>query len=309
MDANGNLWVAGTTRSTEFPNAQGWSTGNDFIVEFSSGGTALPYSGRYPGGTASQTLAIDGAGLLHVATPTGVVSAVAASAKPAMRPWAVANAASNVAGGQVVAGEVISIYGPHIGPVPAVTATATNGFMPTALGGTQVLINDFPAPLLYASDSQINAVVPFELAGPAKADIQVVNQATKSPVFSATLLLSDPAVFPGAVINQDGSVNSASNPAAPGSIVALWATGLYLVPVPAFPDGQVPDSARNVFCCSVYAQGHPLAVQYSGAAPGLVAGVVQINVQLPTGVTNELMLTLVSDSGSTQALVYVTPAQ
>jgi uncharacterized protein (TIGR03437 family) len=226
-----------------------------------------------------------------------------------MRPWVVANAASNVAGGQIVAGEVISIYGPHIGPFPAVTATPINGFMPRTLGGAGVLINGIPAPLLYASDSQINAVVPFAVAGPAKADIQVVNQGTNSPVFAAAVLLSDLAVFPGAVVNQDGSVNSAVNPAAPGSVVALWATGLYLVPIPALPDGQVADSARNLLCCSVSALGHPLAVPYSGAAPGLVAGVVQINVQLPTGVSNELLLTLVSDSGSTQALVYVTPAQ
>jgi uncharacterized protein (TIGR03437 family) len=306
LDASGNLWVAGTTVSTEFPNAQGWSSGNDFIVEFNSAGTALPYSGRYPGGTASETLALDGSGLLHVATATGVVSAVAASTNPAMRPWVVANAASNVAGGQVAAGEVISVYGPHIGPFPAVTATPTNGFMPTTLGGTQVLINGIPAPLLYASDSQINAVVPFAVAGPAKADIQVINPGAKSAVFRAAVLPADPAVFPGAVINQDGSVNSAANPAAPGSYVALWATGLYLVPVPAIPDGQVADSARNLLCCSVYALGHPLAVPYSGAAPGLVAGIVQINVQLPMEVVNEVDLSVVSGGATGVATVYVT---
>jgi hypothetical protein len=43
LDANGSLWVAGTTRSTEFPNAQGWSTGGDFVVEFNATDTALAY--------------------------------------------------------------------------------------------------------------------------------------------------------------------------------------------------------------------------------------------------------------------------
>jgi uncharacterized protein (TIGR03437 family) len=308
VDAGGNLWVAGTTRSTEFPNAQGWSAGNDFIVEFNGAGTALPYSGRYPGGSASQTLAIDGGGLLHVASPTGVVSAVAASAHPAVRPWAVANAATNVAGGQVVAGEVISIYGPHIGPFPAVTAAPVNGFMPTTLGGTQVLVDGVAAPLLYASDSQINAVVPFGVAGQAKATVQVVNQQAKSPALSAAVLLGDPAVFPGAILNQDGTVNSASNPAAPGSTVALWATGVRLNPYPTIPDGQIATAAQDFFCCSVYALGHPLTVPYAGGAPGLVAGAVQINVTLPAGIANSVTLSIVSGGATGTAEVFVTPA-
>jgi uncharacterized protein (TIGR03437 family) len=308
VDANGNFWVAGTTRSTEFPNAHGWSTGNDFIVEFNTAGTALPYSGRYPTGTASQTLAIDGTGLLHLATPTGVVSAVAASAHPAVRPWVVANAASNAAGGQIVAGEVISIYGPHIGPFPAVTAAPVNGFMPTTLGGTQVLIGGIPAPLLYASDAQINAVVPFEVAGQVKVAIQVVAPGTTAgPVFTAAVIAADPAVFPGAVLNQDGSVNSAAHPASPGSTVAMWATGVHLS-LPA-PNGQIAQAAQNFLCCTAYALGHPLSVPYAGAAPGLVAGVVQINVQLPPGIANEAVLTIVSGGAAGAATVFVTPPQ
>jgi uncharacterized protein (TIGR03437 family) len=309
VDVGANLWVAGTTRSTEFPNAQGWSTSGDFIVEFNPTGTALPYSARYPDGTASQALAIDGAGLLHVATATGVVSAVAASAHPAVRPWVVANAASNVAGGQIVAGEVISIYGPHIGPFPAVVATPTGGFMPTTLGGTRVLINGTPAPLLYASDGQINAVAPFEVAGQSKATIQVVNQGATGLAFTAAVLPADPAIFPGAVLNQDGSVNSAANPAAPGSVVALWGTGVRLNPFPTIPDGQIATAAQDFFCCSVYALGHPLLVPYAGAAPGLVAGAVQINVQLPAGIANEVILSIVSGGATGAATVFVTPAQ
>jgi uncharacterized protein (TIGR03437 family) len=254
-------------------------------------------------------LALDGAGLLHVATATGVVSAVAASAHPVVRPWAVANAASNVAGGQIVAGEVISIYGPHIGPLPAVTATPVGGFMPTTLGGAQVLINGIPSSLLYASDSQINAVVPFEVAGPTTADIQVVNQSANSPVFTTVVVQSDPGIVAGAVINQDGTVNSAANPAAPGSYVALWATGVHINPFPIILDGQVAPAAHEFFCCTVYDLGHPLAVSYVGTAPGMVAGIVQINVQLPTGITNGLTLTLVSGTWSTQAFVYITPVQ
>jgi uncharacterized protein (TIGR03437 family) len=68
----------------------------------------------------------------------------------------------------------------------------------------------------------------------------------------------------------------------------------------------VLDSARNLLCCSVYALGQKLAVPYSGAAPGLVAGVVHINVQLPTGVANEVDLSVVSGGATGVATVYVT---
>lgn len=307
VDANGNFWVAGTTKSTEFPNAQGWSTGNDFVVAFNPAGAALAYAARYPGGTASQTLALDGAGLLHLATGNGVVSAVAASPRPAMRPWVVANAASGVAGGQIAAGEVISIYGPHIGPFPAVTPPPSGRIIPSTLGGVQVLVNGTPAPLLYASDEQINAVVPFAVAGAKTADIQVVNQGVTGLAFRAAVVQADPAVFPGAVINQDLSLNSAQNPAAPGSIVAFWATGVHLDPYPPIPDGTVPATAQDLYCCSVYALGHPVQVLYEGTAPGVVAGVVQINVQLPADVANQVFLSVVSGGGVAQVGVYVAP--
>jgi uncharacterized protein (TIGR03437 family) len=72
--------------------------------------------------------------------------------------------------------------------------------------------------------------------------------------------------IPAAGLNQDGSLNSASNPAAPGSVVSVWATGggLPLLPV------------------SVLWGPGSLEVLYAGNAPGLVYGVVQINFRLPS---------------------------
>ena len=41
----------------------------------------------------------------------------------------------------------------------------SSGGVPTYLNGIQVLINGKPAPLLYTSLSQINAIVPYEIEG------------------------------------------------------------------------------------------------------------------------------------------------
>jgi len=88
----------------------------------------------------------------------------------------------------------------------------------------------------------------------------------------------------GAALNQDGSVNSAANPAKPGSIVSLFGTGEVFVSgadgaiaADAVPLSQ-PDNRFQVFDDS----GNELTLLYAGAAPGLVNGVFQLNVQLPS---------------------------
>ena len=291
VDSAGNFWVAGSTGSTGFPNAQGWSTGGDFIVRFNSSGTALPFSARYPAGTTWRTLSLDAAGLLHVATQDGVVSAVAAVPRPAVRPWVIGNAAGGPLGGQIAPGELVAIYGPHIGAFPAVQNVNTSGIVPAILGGAQVLFDDRPAPILYSSDGQVNAVVPFEVAGLATSRVRIVNQGEKGPEFTAMVVATALQVFqnaPGyaAALNEDGSLNSAANPAKVGSVVTIWVTGAY-PPYPPVADGQIAVGANDYQCCQVYEPAYYptsqtyLKVFYAGNSPGLVAGVEQINFQAP----------------------------
>jgi uncharacterized protein (TIGR03437 family) len=87
-----------------------------------------------------------------------------------------------------------------------------------------------------------------------------------------------------AAVNQDGSLNSEAHPAKPGWVVSVWATGIGRTdPQPL--DGQVAEGAVDYHCCSLYLFDQPLEVLYGGAAPGLVAGVVQINFRVPADLT------------------------
>lgn len=201
LDPSGNFWVAGNTRSTEFPNASGWSTGDDFIAEFNTTG-GLTYSGRYPTGTV-KTLAVDSSKLLHVGEPGGVLSAIVADPHPAVRPWFV-----GLYGGQIAPSEVISIYGPH-------------------LDGQPVTVNGTAAEILYTSDQQINLVVPAGIQGQTKAAIRVGS----GPAFNVGVLPAIPQIF--AVVNQDGTLNAINNPAAVGSIMSMWVTGFGAVNDPS----------------------------------------------------------------------------
>lgn len=298
LDAAGNVWITGVTASADFPNVQGWSSGGEFVTALNPAGSALIYSGRFPDGAAARAVAADAAGLIHIAGPGGTVSAIApGAARPAMRLFGVANAAWGALDGRIAAGEVVSLYGPHIGPAAPVTYTPDgSGAVPKSLAGVQVFFNDLAAPLLYVSDSQINAVVPFGVAKQPAVRIRVVFDGTSSPDFTAIVMMASPQIFQNpdqsaAVVNQDGSINSIDHPAPPGSVVSMWVTGGML---PSTSDGEIPTGAHYFYCCQVYAGSMLIRVPYSGAAPGMVSGVTQINFEVPGDAEGVTYVTVVA---------------
>lgn len=263
------------------------------MAALNAAGSALTYSARLPDDTAAASLAVDAAGALHFAGYGGLVSTLSPTQPVPPRIFGIANAAFGPAGGRVVGGELISIYGPHIGPAtPAAAVPDASGMMPKSLGGVQVSINGSPVALLYVSDSQVNAVTPLYLSG-ATARVRVSFNGVETADFVAAVVAASPEVFQrgdgtAAAVNQDGSINSPEHPAQPGSIVAIWATGIGATPYGAWQDGRLAAGAADFACCQVWAQGAANVV-YGGAAPGIVAGVVQVNFQLPAKFVNFLL--------------------
>jgi hypothetical protein len=120
---------------------------------------------------------------------------------------------------------------------------------------------------------------------------------------------------PGAILNQDLSYNSAANPANPGDVVVLYCTGEGQT-TPAGVDGLLATGStlpKPVANYSVTIGGQAATVLYAGAAPGLVAGVMQVNVQLPAGLpggSQPVVLTVggvASQAGVTVAVKGVQP--
>jgi uncharacterized protein (TIGR03437 family) len=149
-----------------------------------------------------------------------------------------------------------------------------------------VSIDGSPVTLLYVSGTQVNAVAPMRLSG-ATARVHVSFNGVATPDFVTAVAPASPEVFQSvdgaaAAVNQDGSINSAEHPAQPGSIIAIWATGIGAPPFGAWQDGQLATGALDFGCCQVdWAGGRPVDVMYGGAAPGIVAGVVQVNFRAP----------------------------
>lgn len=222
----------------------------------------------------------------------------------------IVNSAS-YAGGRVSPGEIVTIYGSFAGPAKLMTAQLDGkGFLTRSLDGAQVLFDGAPTPLIYASAGQMSAVVPYDITGKAATQIQISYQGQLSN--SVTLPVADalPGIFTsdstgkgqGAILNQDGTVNSPSQPAAAGSVVVLYATGEGQTN-PGGSNGKLGDAPLPTpIGQPVIAMvgGVSARVLYAGGAPGLVAGLLQVNLQLPGNVAagNAVPVTL-SIGGST----------
>ena len=138
----------------------------------------------------------------------------------------------------------------------------------------------------------MNALVPYGIAGNSSATVQVTTGGGNSAAVSLYLRPAQPEVFnsrgSALALNQDNTVNSAANPAAAGSTVAIFATGGGPVD-PAPGDGVITTGTASLINgVTVRVGGQNATVSYAGGAPGEVAGLVQINVQLPAGVTGQV---------------------
>jgi len=205
-----------------------------------------------------------------------------------------ANAATLWSDGSLAPGEFVSLIGFGIGPDAGVAYSPTGEWQPPLeLAGVQVFFDGQPAPLLYVQSRQVNVQAPFELAGETQTTVQL--QYNGSPVgsFTAPVNYAAPGIFrspPGvsteaAATNQDGTVNSPSNPAAPGSIVSIWGTGFGTIDPPCATGGLNPFTAVDLTAgASVVldACGDQFTAVYAGSAPGMACGVEQINFAIPT---------------------------
>jgi uncharacterized protein (TIGR03437 family) len=249
--------------------------------------------GLYTAGTvaAAQQVTITAQSVANPLAHADVTLTVVPPPPPAVTVTGISNAASFQAGA-VAPGEIVTLFGAGIGPASLAGAQLNaQGKLANTLAGTQVLFDGIPAPLVYASDGQTSAIVPYEIAGQIATQLVVVRNAGRSVPQTLLVAATSPALFtansagsgPVAALNVDGSFNS-QKPAARGSIVVFFVTGEGQT-TPAGVDGQI---ANTVFptpqaAVSVTIGGLPAKVLYAGAAPNEVAGVMQFNVEIPDG--------------------------
>ncbi len=274
-------------------------------------GQVLDFAGVRAGGD----LAVDGAGIIHMAgeaiipgdpfllTPDALfktgfafLARIDFSLTDRFIPACALNAASfaidrqlSGPGVTVAPGEIISVFGIGLGPAQGVAAQPdSRGVLPKELSGTRLRLGDTLLPLLYASDGQVNAIVPYSLTGTVSTltiesgAFQASYPVTIAPQFPGLFTFDGSGRGPAAVLNQDGTVNSTSNSAGRGSVISFFATGFGRL---ALPDDAVtsltppwPPPAQHF---ELYIGPVGAEILYKGPAPGLAPGVYQVNARIP----------------------------
>ena len=216
-------------------------------------------------------------------------------------------------------GELITIFGTGFGPATlTVTAVDGSGVLGTLVGETRVLFDGVAAPLLYATRGQLSTLIPYSAAGRTSISMQVEYQGVASGPVILPISAANPGVFTAddtgrgqaKAVNEDSSLNSAASPASGGSVIVFYATGEGQTN-PGGVDGKVTNSAvlaKPLLPVEVLVNGLPAEVLYAGAAPGLVAGTMQVNVRVPNGVPAGSAVPVVLNVGGNSSRLDVTIA-
>lgn len=311
-DGHGNILVTGELAPANLAASNGaLQNGANFAAIVRAADGALLFATRLPNGAGGIAIAPDGSGgFVVIGTDNGFTDGrtltMLTRFVPAAGPQPGVVGVTNVAGDAVseglAPGEKVAIYGTGLGPQEGMSGTFVDGQLPLSLGGTEVFVNGTRAPILYASYDQVNAIVPFEVAGSRAVNLQLQVNGQWSNTAALPELAADPDIYAtlstggtnagsAVALNQDQSLNSQQHPAQLGSIVTIWVNGAGLL-TPAAADGtRAPFGLNPVLPVTVqvaftglppwYYDWTNCELLYAGSAPEEAAGMVQIDFRIP----------------------------
>jgi uncharacterized protein (TIGR03437 family) len=164
-------------------------------------------------------------------------------------------------------------------------------------------MNGAASPVLSVSKNQTTAVTPYAI--PLffdQAPVQVEYKGVKTAALTWFTDYADPAIYtvPGNgkgqanALNEDGSANSADNPAAKGSVVTIFATGLGTT-TPNLADSKIGVQPLPVVDGFVELRigSKQAEVIFAGGLEGKVAGISQVKARVPADAPSGSSVTVV----------------
>ena len=301
----GTLTVTGVAAATS-------SGGNWLSAQTISGGaSATADAGGLAPGTYQGTVTISS----NAANGSVVIPAtltVLAAGPPTAAAGGVVNNGTFGANEPVAQGDIVAVFGDQF--TAGVPQQADNLPLPTNLGGTQVFVNDQPAPVYYVSAGQVNFQIPYE-AAIGNGTVRVDNGQRGNSVF-VNIMARAPRLLllgggPYAILTTPGNALTgiSGSPVKAGDTVVIYMIGLGPtspavasgVASPANPLATVPGGARVCFGGSgIFGMAQCTDALFAGLSPGFV-GLYQVNVQIPQSVPSGLnvpMTIQLSDTAS-----------
>jgi uncharacterized protein (TIGR03437 family) len=202
-------------------------------------------------------------------------------------------------------GEVLSVFGSGLA---SATQAASSVPLPASMSGVSATINGVSAPIYLVSATQVNLQIPYETAVNSTATLVVQNNG-QSATYTFPVAATAPAIF---VDSNGAPVPNASGKA--GNVITLFVTGAGAV-TPAIATGAAPSSGTAVSSLprpqnqvSITVGGIPATLQFAGIPSGLV-GVLQINYQVPSGLTAGIHPVVVTIGGASSVEANLTIGQ
>lgn len=214
---------------------------------------------------------------------------------PAIVDGGILNGASFTRGQAIAPGSLVSLFGTELA---AGLAQADSIPLSTTIGGVSVTFNGVKAPLYFVSSGQINAQVPWEVAGASNLNVVVQRGSASSPAATVSQVGAAPGLFmvpnssQAIAINGDGTLAAApgaisglnTHPAKSGDVLIIYATGLGAVNPPVQSGFDSMDQLRRTAGSPAVSIGGVSAnVAFSGLTPQF-PGVNQLNIVVPAGV-------------------------
>ncbi|MBL8175325.1 MAG: hypothetical protein JNK48_11695 [Bryobacterales bacterium] len=249
--------------------------------------TVRPNVTQLAQGTYTGTITIN----LGLASPITIPVTFNYGAAPTPQIVSMTNAASFLPTA-AAPGMIVAIFGSNLGPTTLQQLRLTaSGLVDTNLNGVRVLFDNIPAPMVYARNDVISAIVPYAMAGRASANVVVEYQGVRSAAVAVRVVDASPGIFTtnqqgsgqGAILNNDFSLNGAGNPVARGQFATVYLTGEGQT-APAGVDGLISaaNQLRNPIAnVQVRVGDRNAQVIYAGSVPTTVLGLCQVSFFIP----------------------------